>query len=110
MDQDIRDAFDALDKRLDKLEKAAKPGAGAATFGGKSAPKYPGDPGSAPKLYQAWLDKAGGNLKEVALFIRQRVAGFPESSVGIVGSLDQKPEEKAAKDQFLLDHPELFGK
>jgi hypothetical protein len=106
MEQDVRDAFDAIDKRLDKLEKAVKhPGDGAKTFGagGKNNPVDPPTP-PAGKPYAALVERYGE--AEFAKLVRQNIAGFPETNPALVPYCNFKAEAT----EFIKDFPKYFVK
>lgn len=85
--------------------KKAEPGAGANTFGGPTAPKHPDPPPPAEKSYAAAVTQYKG-VEKLALMLRQRTAGYPESSAGIVGAWDGFPWVI----DFKKDYPDLFKK
>jgi hypothetical protein len=106
MEQDVRDAFDAIDKRLDKLEKAVKhPGDGAKTFGagGKGNP-VDGPAPPAGKPYAALVARYGE--EGFAKLIKQNTAGYPETNPALVPYWKYQTEG----DAYIADNPEKFKK
>jgi len=101
--------FNDIMSELAVIRYQTKPKSSAASIRAFQGGEVVKQPYVEPKAYQALLDSANGDLFKVAKYIRQRVAGFKDSSYNIVGSMDDKPEEKAAKDKFMEDFPGLFG-
>ena len=99
----------AIMDELAAIKAQTRPKSSAASISGFQGGTVVKQPYVEPKAYEALLKSADGDLFKVAKYIRQRVDGFKDSSYSIVGTMDQKPEEKAAKDQFMADFPGLFG-
>ncbi|MCX5825091.1 MAG: hypothetical protein NTY86_16760 [Deltaproteobacteria bacterium] len=82
--------------------KKVDPGTGAVTFGGLDKPHIDPPP---EKSYAAAVSQYHG-VEKLALMIRQRTAGYPESSAGIIGTWDGFPWVI----DFKKDYPGLFKK